>query len=105
MISFMFVTLGHVSPRWLGVAHELPSLWLSPRKFVLPSSMWGLIVKNRIDLGGRSDRFRVERNPIHCGHLNRDKGIFVVLNFRNKSCVLCAQITLYWKFMFMLLLS
>jgi hypothetical protein len=58
-------------------------------------------VKNRIDLGGHSKRFRVERNPVLCGYLNGDVGIFVVLNFRNKSCVLCAQIALLLKFMFL----
>jgi hypothetical protein len=105
MISFVFVTLGDLCPRWLGVAQELPSLWLSSEKFVLPSSVWGLTVKNRIDLGGHSERFRVERNPVLCGHLNGDVGIFVVLNFRNNSCVLCAHIALVSKFMFMFLLS
>jgi hypothetical protein len=101
----MFVTLRDASPRRLGVARELSSLWLSLEKFVLPSSIWGLIVKNRIDLGGRSERFRIERNPILCGHLNRDVCIFVVLKFENKSCVLCTQIALLLKFMLMLLLS
>jgi hypothetical protein len=67
--------------------------------------MWGLLVENRIDLGGHSERFRVERNPVLCGHLNGDIGIFVVLNFRNKSYVLCAQITLLSKFMFMFMLK
>jgi hypothetical protein len=105
MIWFVFVTLGDLSPRQLGIARELPSLWLRSGKFVLPSSMWGLIVKNWIDLGGHSERFRVERNPVLCGHLNGDVGIFVVLNFRNKSRVLCAHITLLLKFMFMFLLS
>jgi hypothetical protein len=62
MISFMFVILGDLSPRWLGVARELPRLWLSSKNFVLSSSVWGLIVKNQIDLGGHSERFRVERN-------------------------------------------
>jgi hypothetical protein len=90
MISFVFVTLGDLSLRRLGVARELSSLWLSSGKFVLPSSMWGLLVENRIDLGGRSERFRVERNRILYGHLNGDVVIFVVLNFGNKSCVLCA---------------
>jgi hypothetical protein len=97
----VFVTLGNLSPRQLGAAQELPSLWLSFRKFVLPSSVWGMIVKNRVDLGGHSERFRVERNLDLCGHLNGDVGIFVVLNFRNKSCVLCAHISLLLKFMFM----
>jgi hypothetical protein len=104
-ISSVFVTLVDMSPRWLGVAQDLPSLWLSPRKFVLPPSMWGLIVKNWIDLGCRSERFRVERNLVLYGHLNGDVCVFVVLNFGNKSCVLCTQIAFYSKFMFMFLLS
>jgi hypothetical protein len=62
-------------------------------------------VNNRIDLGGRSEGFRVERNPVICGHLNGDVDIFIVLNFRNKSCVLRAQIALLLKFILMLLLS
>jgi hypothetical protein len=101
----MFVTLVDLSTSCLGVAQELPSLWLSFGMFVLPSSMWGLFVENQIDLGGHSKRFRVERNLVLCGHLNIDIGIFVVLNFRNKSYVLCAQITLLLKFMFMVFLS
>jgi hypothetical protein len=101
----VFVTLRDLSPKRPGVARELPSLWLSTGKFVLPSSVWRLIVKNRVDLGGHSERFRVERNPALCGHLNGDVGIFVVLNFRNKSCVLCAHISLLSKFMFMFFLS
>jgi hypothetical protein len=102
MISFMSVTLGDLSPKWLGVAYQLPNLWLSSGKFVLPSSVWGLIVKNRIDLASHSERFRVERNPILCGHLNGDIGIFVVLDFGNKSYVLCAHIALLLRFMFLL---
>jgi hypothetical protein len=62
-------------------------------------------VENRIDLGGHLERFRIESNPVLCGHLNGDIGIFVVLNFRNKSHVSCAQIALLLKFMFMFLLS
>jgi hypothetical protein len=41
--------------------------------------VWGLLVENRIDVGGRSERYRVERNPVLCGHLNGDVDIFVVL--------------------------
>jgi hypothetical protein len=62
-------------------------------------------VKNRIDLSGHSERFRVERNLVLCGHLNRDVGIFVVLDLGNKFCVLCAHITLLSKFMFLLSLG
>jgi hypothetical protein len=105
MISFVFVTLGDLSPRWLSIVWELSSLWLGSEKFVFPYSVWGLIVKNRIDLGGHSERFWVERNPVLCRHINGDVGIFVVLNFGNKSYVLCAHITLLLKFMFMFLLS
>jgi hypothetical protein len=72
---------------------------------VLPSSVWGLIVMNRIDLDSHSERFRVERNPVLCGHLHGDVGIFVVLNFGNKFCVLCAHICLLSMFMFMFFLS
>jgi hypothetical protein len=61
-------------------------------------------VKNRIDLGGHSVRFRVVRNMVLCGHLNGDIGIFVVLNFGNKSYILCAHIVLLSKFIFMFLL-
>jgi hypothetical protein len=86
----MFVTVRNLSPRWLGVVQELPSLWLSSRKFVLLYYVWGLIMENQIDLGSRSEQFRVERNPILCGHLNEHIRIFVVPNFRNKSCVFCA---------------
>jgi hypothetical protein len=39
------------------------------------------------------------------GYLNGDVSIFVVLNFRNKSCVLGAHIALFSKFMFMFLLN
>jgi hypothetical protein len=45
--SIAFVSLRDSSPRWLGIAWELPSAWLSPDKFVLPSSSWGLIVKSQ----------------------------------------------------------
>jgi hypothetical protein len=62
-------------------------------------------VENWNDLGSHSERFRVERNLVLCGHLNGDVGIFVVLNFRNRSCVLCAHVVLLSKFMFMFLLS
>jgi hypothetical protein len=101
----VFVALGDLSPRQLGVDQELPSLWLSPKKFVLPSFVWGLIVESRIDLGGHSERFSFERNLVLYGHLNGDVGIFVVLNFGNKSCVSCAQIALHSKFIFMFLPS
>jgi hypothetical protein len=62
--SIAFISLGNSSPRWLGVARELPSVWLSHSKFTLPSSSYGLIVKSwtwykwsfREDLGLRATR-------------------------------------------------
>jgi hypothetical protein len=52
--------------------------------------VWGLIVENQIDLGGCSERFRVERNPILYGHLNGDIGILWCLTSGTNlvSCVL-----------------
>jgi hypothetical protein len=101
----VFVSLGVLSTRQLGVARELPSLWLSLGKIVFPPSVWGLIVENQIDHGGRSERFRDERNPVLFGHLNEEVGIFMLLNIRNKYYVLCAQIASYSKVMFMFLPS
>jgi hypothetical protein len=64
-------------------------LWLSPEKFVLPSSLWGLIVKTGWpwwQLG----RIRVERDPTLCELHNRDVGnLYGLPNFENKSCVSC----------------
>jgi hypothetical protein len=48
-------------------------------------------VKTKIDLGDRSERFRVERDPTLCELLNGDVGhLCGELNFGNKSCVTCA---------------
>jgi hypothetical protein len=62
----------------------------------------GIDSDDRIDLDGHSERFRVERNSVLCGHLYGDVGIFVVVNFGNKFCVLCAHICLLSMFMFFL---
>ena len=51
-------------------------------------------------------RFRVERNPALCGHLNGEVGnLCGVLNFGNKSCVLCALIDLLFKYLFITCLA
>jgi hypothetical protein len=47
----------------------------------------------------------VEREPILCGLLNGDVDTFVVLNFRNKSCVFCALCDLLFISCSCLLLS
>jgi hypothetical protein len=50
-----------------------------------------LIVKTELDLGDRSERIRVERDPTLCELLNGDVGIICGwLNFGNKSCIYCA---------------
>jgi hypothetical protein len=47
-------------------------------------------VKTKLDLDGRSERFRVERDPV-CELLNGDVGhLCGEPNFENKSCVTCA---------------
>jgi hypothetical protein len=38
MTSIVFISVEDPSPRWLGVARKLSSVWLSLEKFVLPSS-------------------------------------------------------------------
>jgi hypothetical protein len=48
-------------------------------------------VETLIDLGDRSERFRVERDLALCELLNRDIGhLCGEPNFDNKSCVTCA---------------
>jgi hypothetical protein len=64
-------------------------LWLSPGKFVLPSSSWVLIVSTGLALW-QLERIRVERDPALCEHLNRDVGNIVALDiyFPRHICVL-----------------
>jgi hypothetical protein len=46
---------------------------VSLKKFVLPSPSWVFDSgKTELDLGDRSGRFSVERDPVLCGHLNGD---------------------------------
>jgi hypothetical protein len=48
-------------------------------------------VKVELDLGDRSGRIRVERNPTLCEVLNGDGGnLYDWPNFGNKYCVSCA---------------
>jgi hypothetical protein len=48
-------------------------------------------VETELDLGDRSERFRVERDPTLCELLNGDVGhLCGEPNFENKSCVTCA---------------
>jgi hypothetical protein len=65
-------------------------------KFVLPSPSWGLIVETELDLGDRSERFRVERDPTLCELVNGDVGhLCGEPNFRNKSCVTLSYYDLF----------
>jgi hypothetical protein len=67
----VLITLGDLSPRWTrpGATKVMVSL----KKFVLPSPSWVFDSgKTELDLGDRSGRFSVERDPVLCGHLNGD---------------------------------
>jgi hypothetical protein len=48
---------------------------------------------------------RVESNPALCGHLNRDVGAFVALNFGNKSLSLVSRSIYFHKFLFLYCLA
>jgi hypothetical protein len=63
-----------------------------PQKVCIFLSFEGdLIVKTELDLGDRSERIRVERDPAFCELFNGDVGIICEwLNFGNKSCIYCA---------------
>jgi hypothetical protein len=59
---------------------------MSPKKFVLPSSSWRLIVKSQTwSKWSFRGGLRVESNLTLCGLLNGDVGAFVALNFENKA--------------------
>jgi hypothetical protein len=75
----VFVSLGDLSPRETRCPPGTTKAVVSLRKFVLPSPLWVFKSgKIELDLGDRSMRFRVERNPALRGHLNRDVGNHVV---------------------------
>jgi hypothetical protein len=93
--DFDCISLEDPSPRRLYVARELPSLWSSPEKIVLPSS-WENFNREPSETSVVTWRgCRVEIDPTLHGLFNRDVDIFVVLNFRNKSCVSCAFLALH----------
>jgi hypothetical protein len=81
-----FVTLRNSPPRRLDVAPGTPKCVVESREVCITLLFIG-IDSEELNLmlvivqGG----LRVESNPTLCGHLNRDIGAFVVLNFRNKS--------------------
>jgi hypothetical protein len=63
------------------------------KKFVFSPLRGDLIVETELDLGDRSERFSVERDPALCELLNSDIGhLCGEPNFGNKSCVTCASL-------------
>jgi hypothetical protein len=75
----------------LGVVQESPRLWQTLESLYCPLLHGDLIVETKLDLGDRSSRYGVERDPVLCGHLNGDVGnLCGWSNSGNKSCVSCA---------------
>jgi hypothetical protein len=75
----------------LGVVRESPRLWWISESLYCSLLHGDLIVETELDLGDRSERFRVERDPTLCELLNGDVGhLCGEPNFENKSCVTCA---------------
>jgi hypothetical protein len=91
MISVCSLLLGTCPRDGLGVVRESPRLqWISESLYC-PLLHGDLIVETELDLGDRSERFRVERDPTLCDLFNGDIGhLCGELNFENKSCVTCA---------------
>jgi hypothetical protein len=74
---------------------------VDPKKFILPSPLWGFDSGNRLDLSGRSEWIRVERDLALCELHNGDVCILCGwLNFRKKSCVFVSLILIYFLFLF-----
>jgi hypothetical protein len=74
---------------------------IDPRKFVLPSPLWDLIVQIKLDLADRSEWIRVKRDPTLCELHNGDIDILCGWpNFEKKSCVFVSLILIYFLFLF-----
>jgi hypothetical protein len=88
MISVCSLLLGTCPLDGLGVVRESPRLWWTSESLYCPLLCRDLIVETELNLGDRSERFRVERDPALCELLNGDVGILCGWpNFGNKSCV------------------
>jgi hypothetical protein len=62
-------------------------------------------VENHVDLSGVLEMFRVQRDLVLCGFLNRDVGTLVLLNFGCKSCVsMCSTCFTFKLFLLFLVL-
>jgi hypothetical protein len=102
----VFVTLGDFPLDGLGVERELPRLWWTLKSLYCPLHRGDLIVETELDLGDRSNRIKVERDPTLCELLNRDVGNLCGWpNFRNKSCVFCACPSIYLLFLLKFVLA
>jgi hypothetical protein len=70
----------------LGVVRKSPRLWWISESLYCPLLCGNLIVEIELDLGDRSERFRVERDLALCELLNRDVVILCGWpNFGNNS--------------------
>jgi hypothetical protein len=70
----VFITLGDSTPRRTRSCSGVTKVVVDIGKFVLPSPLCDLIVETKLDLGDRSERIRVERDPGLCELLNGDVG-------------------------------
>jgi hypothetical protein len=99
MISVCSLLLGTCPLDGLEIVRESPRLWWTSKSLYCSLLHGNLIVETELDLGDRSGRIRVERDPALCELLNGDVGnLCGCPNFENKSCVSCAclsRFTLY----------
>jgi hypothetical protein len=84
----VFVTLGDLSPRQTRCYLRVIKVMVDLKNLYCPLIRGDLIVETELDLGDRSERFRVERDLILCELHNGDVGhICGEPNFGNKFCV------------------
>jgi hypothetical protein len=63
MIFVCALLLGTCTLDGLGVVHESPRLWWTLESLYCPLLHGDLIMETELDLGDRSGRIRVERDP------------------------------------------
>jgi hypothetical protein len=91
MISVCSLLLETYPLDGLGVVWESPRLWWTSESLYCSLLRGDLLVETNLDLGDRSKRIRVKRDPVLCELLNGDVGNLCGWpNFGNKSYVVCA---------------
>jgi hypothetical protein len=79
---------------------------LTPESLYCPLLYGDLIVKSKLDLGDYLEWIRVERDLALCELHNGDFGILCGwLNFEKKSCVFVPLISIYFLFLFKVVLA